>query len=169
MRAQASASSPLAPAHRPFPSEGHPPPRRIFPARRVLPAACSHPLSSRFLSAYLPPTLSSIKIPGPLPALRATFSRDAPGIPRFAPVRGAAPRAKTYSQASFFPASSRTSSGPSGHLPRARGRLRALSRSQMTEKYEPKAFSPQGEGGPRSGGRGPWTCRIRTKQMTSSV
>ena len=117
---------------------------------------------------------------GPLPALRATFSGDVPGIPRFAPVRGATSHAKTYSQASFFPVSSRTSSGPSGHLlrgcpqhpalrARARGRLRALSHSQITEKYEPQAVSPQGEGGPRSGGRGPWTCRIQTKQMTSPV
>ena len=120
---------------------------------------------------YIPQRLGHerILVHGPLSALRATFSGDAPGIPRFAPVRGAAPHARTYSRASVLPASSRTSSGPSGHLPRARGRLRALSRSQITEKYEPRAFSPQGEGGPRSGGRGPWTCGIRTKQMMSPV
>ena len=89
---------------------------------------------------------------GPLPPLRGTFSGDATGIPRFAPVRGAAPHAKTHSQALFFPASSRTSSAPSGHLPRARGRLRALQGLQVLPKGSSQKPSPLGKGDRDSGG-----------------
>ncbi|WP_147671543.1 hypothetical protein [Mitsuokella sp. AF21-1AC] len=42
------------------------------------------PFSVALKPEYIPQRLAH----GPLPALRATFSGDAPGIPRFAPVRG---------------------------------------------------------------------------------
>ena len=72
---------------------------------------------------------------GPILSLRGTF-----------PVRGATPLADACSRVALVPARPWTSSAPSGHLPRARGRLRFV-RSYILPKTTSPCLLPAGRRG----------------------